>query len=74
MEAKMRQKLNRYEDTIALTIVLWLCSLVLIGLVVLPWFGRVVAASTAVGLLLVLLLICWGICGWRVIQERPRKR
>lgn len=70
----MRQKLSRYKDTIALTIVLWLCSLLLVGLVVLPLFGRVVAASTAVGLLLVLLFVCWGICGWRVVQERPRRR
>lgn len=35
----MNQKYDRYIDTIALTIVLWLCSLVLVGLVILPLFG-----------------------------------
>jgi hypothetical protein len=69
-EVEMNQKYDRYIDTIALTIVLWLCSLVLVGLVILPLFGRAVAVYTAVGFLVLFLFICWGICGWQVIKER----
>jgi hypothetical protein len=68
----MRQRFSLNEDTMALTIVLWLCSLPLIGLVVLPLFGQAVAAATAVVLLLIMLPICWGICSWRVVKERSR--
>lgn len=66
----MNQKYDRYIDTIALAAVLWLCSLLLVGLVILPLFGRVVAAYTAVGFLVLFLFICWGICGWQVVKER----
>ena len=65
----MKQEYDRYIDTIALTIVLWLCSLLLVGLVILPLFGRAIAAYAAVGFLGLFLLICWGICGWHVTNE-----
>jgi putative effector of murein hydrolase LrgA (UPF0299 family) len=66
----MKQENSRYGDTMVLTIVLWICSLPLVGLVILPLFGRTVAAYTIVGLLILFLLICWGICGWHVVKER----
>jgi hypothetical protein len=72
MEVTMSEKLKLNGETMALIIVLWLCSLPLIGLVVLPLFGRTVAATTAVGLLVIMLFVCWGICGWRVAKERSR--
>ena len=65
----MRRKLSVYVDTMTLIVVLWLCSLPLIGLVVLPLFGRTVAFTVALALLPILLLICWGICGWHVLRE-----
>ena len=66
----MNQKYDRYVDTLALAIVLWLCSLLLVGLVILPLFGWAVAVYTAVGFLVLFLFICWGICGWQVVKER----
>jgi hypothetical protein len=69
-EVEMNQKYDRYVDTLALAIVLWLCSLLLVGLVILPLFGWVVAVYTAVGFLALFLFLCWGICGWQVIKER----
>ena len=66
----MTQKYDRYIDTMALTIVLWLCSLLLVGLVIRPLCGRAIAAYTAVGFLVLFRVIGWGICGWQVIKER----
>jgi hypothetical protein len=40
MKVVMRVKLSAFFDTMALMIVLWLCSLPLIALVILPLFGQ----------------------------------
>ena len=68
----MRHLLHRSDlsETMALTLVIWLCSLVLVGLIVLPLFGRTVAAIVAVGLLAALLVVCWGICAYRLLGKR----
>lgn len=66
----MRVKLSAFSDTMALMIVLWLCSLPLIALVILPLFGRTVAFTVALALLPVLLLVCWGVCGWHMTHDR----
>ena len=55
--------------TMALTIVLWLCSLVLVGLLVAPLFGAKVAWIVALGLLLVFLALCWGVCAYRLVRH-----
>ncbi len=66
----MRRKLSTFSDTMALMIVLWLCSLPLIGFVILPLFGQPIAMATALALLPILLFICWGICGWHIVKEQ----
>ena len=38
--------------TMALTVVIWLCSLVLVGLIIVPLFGPNVALIAAIGLLI----------------------
>jgi uncharacterized membrane protein (DUF4010 family) len=58
----------RSED-MALALVLWLCSLPLVGLVVIPFFGLKVAAFVAVVLFFVAMAVCWGICGWKVARD-----
>lgn len=65
----MIRKFSVFSDTMALMIVLWLCSLPLIGLVILPLFGHEVALTVALVLLPVLLLICWGVCGWHMVHD-----
>lgn len=50
------------SETMALFLVLWLCSLVAVGLIVAPLFGPNVAGAVALALLVTLLAICWGIC------------
>lgn len=52
-------------------LLLWLCTLPLIGLLVLPWFGTRVALLAAVALLLAAVAACYGICAWKVV--RPGK-
>jgi hypothetical protein len=72
MEVTMGKKFGLNGETMALTIVLWLCSLPLIRLVVLPLFGRTAAATTALALLVIMLIVCWSICGWHVLKKRAR--
>ncbi len=64
----MLRWLDTHFDQMALTIVVWLCSLPLIALVVLPLFGVEVAAVAALALLLISMAICWGICAWKAIK------
>jgi hypothetical protein len=45
-----------------MALMLWLCNLVLVGLLVLPLFGVRVAAVVALGLLIGLLILCWRVC------------
>jgi hypothetical protein len=54
----------------ALTLMLWLCCLPLIGLLIIPFFGLKMAAVVALILFLVMMAICWGICGWKVVTGR----
>ncbi|GIV80276.1 hypothetical protein FKZ61_007720 [Litorilinea aerophila] len=60
----LKQWLHRFtsSETMAILLVIWLCSLVAIGLIVTPLFGARVAGATAVSLLVALLLLCWGLC------------
>ena len=62
--------------TMALTLVLWLCSLVLVGLLVVPLLGWQVAWIVAIGLLIVDVALCWGVCAYRLIVHKghePRR-
>lgn len=66
------QSLWRQQDArsaMILTLVVWLCALPVIFLVVTPFLGWRVAGLVALGLLVLLLPICWGICWFRVAQR-----
>jgi hypothetical protein len=52
-----------------LTLVLWLCSLVLVGLIVVPLFGARVAWIVAIGLLIADLVLCWSVCTYRLVRH-----
>jgi hypothetical protein len=58
---------NDLPATMALTLVLWLCSLVLVGLLVVPLFGWQVGWIVAIGLLVVFVVLCWGVCIYRLV-------
>jgi hypothetical protein len=52
------------------SLLLWLCSLPLIGLLVLPWLGSRVALAVAALLLVASVTACYGICTWQVAEPR----
>jgi len=51
-------------------LLLWLCTLPLIGLLVLPWFGPRVAVGVAVALLVATVTACYALCGWQRQDRR----
>lgn len=55
---------SNLPETMVVVLIVWLCSLALIGLVVTPLFGARVAGVVSVALLLALIAICWGICAY----------
>ncbi len=61
--------LNRvFSDDMAVALALWLCSLPLVGLLVVPFFGLIAGLVAAVALLIGAMIVCWGICGWKVFK------
>ncbi len=64
----MLRKFSVDSGDMALALVLWLCSLPLVALLVVPFLGFKVGAVAAVVLFFVSMAICWGICGWKVYQ------
>ncbi|OGF53346.1 MAG: hypothetical protein A2Z21_07865 [Candidatus Fraserbacteria bacterium RBG_16_55_9] len=51
--------------TMALTLLVWLCTLPVIFLVVTPLWNWKVAGLAALALLMILLPVCWAICSFR---------
>jgi len=49
-------------DTMGMVLILWICALPFIALVGIPLFGFQIGAGIAIGLLIAMLLICWGLC------------
>ena len=68
-EADMLEKLKLGMDDMALTIVIWLCTLPLVGLLVVPFFGLKVGLIAAVALFILAMVICWGICSWKIFKS-----
>ncbi len=53
------------------SLLLWLCSLPLVGLIVLPWLGARIALIVAAALLAFAVTACYAICTWQ--DDRPRQ-
>ncbi len=66
----MLKCLGRHSDSMLLALLIWLCSLPLTVLIVAPLFGLTAAGIVVLLLFFALLTICWGVCSWRVIQDR----
>jgi len=69
-----KQLRSIHSEDMALTLILWLCSLPLVALFVIPFFGLKVATVVAFILFLVMMAICWAICGWKVFTGRDSLR
>ncbi|HUF39389.1 MAG TPA: hypothetical protein VMN57_12765 [Anaerolineales bacterium] len=57
------------SDAMMLAILVWLCTLPLVGLIILPTFGANIALAAAGVIFVLVLLICWGICGWEGLRK-----
>ena len=64
----MRDRLGLHSDEMALALVMWLCSLPLVALIIIPFFGLNAAGLVALALLFVAMAMCWGACGWKVLK------
>ncbi len=62
------------SDAMWLTLAVWLCSLIAIGLFVVPLVGPRVAAIVAVGLFIALLIACWSICAYQLSGNNDQRR
>ena len=69
MEVGMLGKFKSGLDDMAVAIVIWLCTLPLVGLLVIPFFGLKIGLIVAVALFIVAMIICWGICGWKLFRD-----
>jgi hypothetical protein len=68
----MLKRLGPHSDSMLLALVIWMCSLPLALLIVAPLLGLKVAAIVVMLLFFALLAICWGVCSWKVSQDRAR--
>lgn len=64
----MFRRLGFHSDEMALAFVVWLCSLPLVALIVIPLFGLKTAGVVALVVFFVALAICWGACGWKAFK------
>lgn len=53
---------TEWDMPVILALFIWLCSLPLIGLLVVPGFGWGVGLTVAAALLVVILTLCWLLC------------
>lgn len=64
----MLRRFANYFDDMALAIIIWMCSLPLVGLLIIPFFGLKVGLFVAAALFMAALVICWGICSWKLFK------
>ena len=65
----MLRRFASHFDDMALAITIWMCTLPLVGLLVIPFFGLKVGLVAAAALFIAAMLVCWGICSWKVFRE-----
>ncbi len=52
------------------SLLIWLCTLPIVGLLILPWLGTRVAIVVAAVLLVASVTACYGICSWQVVGQK----
>ncbi len=65
----MSGKFRAGLDDMVLAIVIWLCTLPLVGLLVVPFFGLKIGLIAAAALFIVAMVICWGVCSWKIFKS-----
>jgi hypothetical protein len=67
--ATMLKRFAGHFDDMALAIVIWMCTLPLVGLLVIPFFELKVSLVVAAVLFIAVMVICWGICSWKIYHS-----
>jgi hypothetical protein len=62
------KRLNHHFDDMVLAVLVWMCTLPLVGLLVFPFFGLKISLIVASALLIAVLVLCWGICSWKIFK------
>ena len=57
-----------FSEDIALALIIWICTLPLVALLIAPLLGTRIAVLTALVLFIVIMAVCWGVCGWKVVH------
>lgn len=65
----MRRRLAAHFDDMALAITVWMCSLPLVGLFVIPFLGLKAGLLVATIGFIAIMIICWGICTWKIFRD-----
>ena len=65
----MFRQFASHFDNMVLAIVIWMCSLPLVGLFVFPFFGLKTSLIAAVALLIAILIICRNVCSWKTFKS-----
>jgi hypothetical protein len=63
-----------HRETLALTLVVWLCSMPLVLLVAVPFLGWETAATVALVWLGAVLAVCFVVCLWRLPSRAGGRR
>lgn len=65
----MFRRFGFHSDEMLLAFAVWLCSLPLVALAIIPRFGVEASGVTALALLFIFAAICWGVCGWKIAKD-----
>lgn len=63
------QRISSHFDGMILAIAVWICTVPVVGLLVIPFFGWKVGLSIVVVLSIIVAIICWGICSWKIYKS-----
>lgn len=68
VEGYMWRWLVLHSDEMAVALFVWLCTLPLIAMLILPRYGLGFTSLVAVAVLFVLMIACWGMCGRKLVK------
>lgn len=65
----MLRRPGMMSDEMLLAVAVWLCILPLLALLVVPVWGLKTAGVLALVALVALMVVCWGLCGWKIFKK-----
>lgn len=65
----MLKRLGLEMNDMAVALLIWLCTLPLIGILIVPFFGWQAGLAAAAALFILAMVLCWGICSWNFLRD-----